>query len=64
LVLAVHASVTAEEVLNMTAGILEGAFAIENLNNLEACVDDVDTLGYDLYDAIELFIKGDFESVR
>jgi len=60
----VQASITAEEVLNITAGILEGAFHIENLAHLEKCVQDVDMLGYDIYDAVEDFIKGDFDSVR
>jgi len=34
------------------------------LENFEKCIEDVDTLGYDIYDAVEDFIKGDFESVR
>jgi len=60
----VHSSITAEEVLNVTAGILEGFFHEESLTNLEECIKDVDTLGYDLYDAIEDFIAGDFDHVR
>ena len=34
------------------------------LPHLEKCIADTDTIGYDLYDAVEDFIKGDFESVR
>lgn len=64
LAVAVHASVTAEEVVNITVGILEGAFQEENLNHLAACVTDTDIVGYDIYDAVEDFIKGDFESIR
>jgi hypothetical protein len=34
------------------------------LPNLENCISDVDILGYDIYDSVEDFIKGDFESIR
>lgn len=61
---AVHSAVTAEEVLNMTAGILIGACDQEHLDFLSACISDTGRIGYDLYDAVELFIKSDFESVR
>lgn len=64
LLLTVQASVTVEEVLNITAGILEGAFGEMKLDNLEKCIEDVDALGYDIYDAVEDFIKGDYESIR
>ena len=62
--LAVHSQVTAEEVLNMTAGILVGACEQENLDFLAACIKDTGRIGYDLYDAVNDFIIGDFESVR
>lgn len=53
-----------EEAVNITVGILEGFFHEENLDNLENCIHDTDEIGYLLYDAIEDFIKGDFESIR
>jgi hypothetical protein len=61
---AAYSAVTAEEVLNMTAGILIGACDQEHLDFLSACISDTGRIGYDLYDAVELFIEGDFESVR
>jgi len=60
----VHAAVTAEEVLNITAGILIGFSNEENLDYLSACVSDTGRIGYDLYGAVEEFIVGDFDSVR
>ena len=61
---AVHSAVTAEEVLNMTAGILIGACDQEHLDYLSACISDTGRIGYDLYDAVEDFIVGDFDHVR
>lgn len=61
--LSVSASISAEEVLNITAGFLEGAFDEMKLSHFESCITDVDTLGYDIYDAVEDFIKGDFDSI-
>jgi hypothetical protein len=63
LALSVSATVTAQEVLNITAGLLEGAFHEMELTHLEECITDVDTIGYDIYDAVEEFIKGDFQSI-
>jgi len=51
-------------VLNITAGILEGAFHGIKLGNFESCITDIDTIGYDIYDSVEDFMKGDFESIR
>jgi len=48
----------------MTAGILIGAAEQENLDYLSTCIYDTGKVGYDLYDAVEEFIIGDFESVR
>jgi len=62
--LSVSASVSVEEVLNITAGILEGAFHTMNLGHFESCITDIDSIGYDIYDAVEDFEKGDFDSVR
>ena len=60
----VSASVSVEEVLNITVGLLEGAFHEMKLAHIEECIKDADTIGYDIFDAVEDFIKGDFESVR
>lgn len=62
--MAAKSAVTAEEVLNMTAGILIGACDQEHLDFLSACISDTGRIGYDLYDAVEDFIVGDFEHVR
>lgn len=64
LTVATRAAVTAEEVLNMTAGILIGACDQEHLDFLSACISDTGRIGYDLDDAVENFIVGDFDHVR
>jgi hypothetical protein len=64
LALSASASVSVEEVLNITVGILEGAFNGMKLDHMEKCLSDAESIGYDIYDAVEDFEKGDFESVR